>query len=74
MARIPYPEPALLSEETRGLLAQLAPLNIFQMLAHAQHLVRPFVGLGGAFLMEGTLDPVVREIAILRVGYLSNAR
>lgn len=29
--------------------------------------------MGGAFLFSGTLDPVDREIAILRVGYLSDA-
>ena len=73
MPRIPYADPAHLSDETERLLGQLAPLNIFHMMANAPHLIRPFVDLGGAFLFDGVLDPVDREIAILRVGYLSGA-
>ena len=74
MARIPYPEPSQLSDETRELMAKLPKLNIFRMLSHSGNLLRPFVRLGNAFLAKGALDPVLREIAILRVGYLSNAR
>lgn len=73
MARIPYPDPSTLAPEASDLLGKLAPLNIFRMMSHAPHLMRPFVDLGGAFLFGGTLDPVTRECAILRVGYLSNA-
>ena len=73
MARIPYADESQFSEKTAHLLKQLAPLNIFKMMANAPGLLRPFVDLGGAFLFEGKLDPVTRECAILRVGYLSNA-
>ena len=73
MARIPYTDDAQLDDTTRNLLSRMAPLNIFRMMAHAPGLLRPFVDLGGAFLFEGKLDPVTRECAILRVGYLSNA-
>lgn len=73
MARINYADPAQFDEKTERLIGQLAPLNIFRMMAHAPGLLRPFVDLGGAFLFEGTLDPVTRECAILRVGYLSGA-
>ena len=73
MARIPYADPDSYDEKTGHLLQQLAPLNIFKMMAHAPDLLRPFVELGGAFLFEGKLDPVTRECAILRVGYVSNA-
>lgn len=73
MARIPYAEPSNMDDATRQLLDRLAPLNIFRMMANAPGLLRPFVDLGGAFLFEGKLDPVTRECAILRVGYLSNA-
>jgi AhpD family alkylhydroperoxidase len=41
------------------------------MLSHADHLLEAFVRFGNGFLYKGTLDPVTREIAILRVGYLS---
>ena len=73
MARIPYADPAQFDEKTAHLLERMAPLNIFRMMANAPGLLRPFVDLGGAFLFEGTLDPVTRECAILRVGYLSDA-
>ncbi len=73
MARIPYADPKQFSDETSKLIDRLAPLNIFRMMAHAPGVLRPFVDLGGAFLFEGKLDPVTRECAILRVGYLSGA-
>ena len=73
MARIPYADPSQFDEKTARLIGQLAPLNIFRMMANAPGLLRPFVDLGGAFLFEGKLDPVTRECAILRVGYLSGA-
>ncbi|GAB5454119.1 MAG: carboxymuconolactone decarboxylase family protein [Henriciella sp.] len=73
MARIPYADDTQFDEKTKHLIGQLAPLNIFKMMAHAPGLLRPFVDLGGAFLFEGKLDPVTRECAILRVGYLSDA-
>ncbi len=74
MTRIPYPEVDALPEESKAYLDRLAPLNIFRMLGHAPHLVKPFVGLGTAFLQNGKLDPVTRECVILRVGYLSHAK
>ena len=73
MARIAYADPARFDDKTAHLMNQLAPLNIFRMMANAPGLLRPFVDLGGAFLFTGKLDPVTRECAILRVGYLSQA-
>ena len=73
MARIPYADPNGFDDATTQLIGQLAPLNIFRMMANAPGLLRPFVDLGGAFLFQGKLDPVTRECAILRVGYLSDA-
>nr|WP_070958854.1 carboxymuconolactone decarboxylase family protein [Hyphomonas sp. Mor2] len=73
MARIPYADPKQFDDTTRNLLERIAPLNIFKMMAHAPGLMRPLVDLGGAFLFNGKLDPVTRECAILRVGYLSKA-
>ncbi|MEO0981250.1 MAG: carboxymuconolactone decarboxylase family protein [Pseudomonadota bacterium] len=74
MARIPYPAAEDLPAETAELLGKLAPLNIFKMMAHAGPQLRPFTQLGGAFLQKGELDPVLREVVILRVGYVSGAR
>lgn len=73
MARIPYADPSQYDDATAQLIERLAPLNIFKMMANAPGLLRPFIDLGSAFLFEGKLDPVTRECAILRVGYLSEA-
>jgi 4-carboxymuconolactone decarboxylase len=73
MPRLPYPEPEALTDKAREFMAKLQPLNLFRMLSHSDHLFAPFVRFGNAFLFKGKLDPVLREIAILRVGYLSNA-
>ena len=72
MGRIPYPTQADVSDKAREFLAKLPPINIFRMMSHADHLLESFVRLGNRFLYRGTLDPVIREIAILRVGYLSS--
>ena len=73
MARIPYPDPQTLSPDTQTLLSKLAPLNIFRMLAGGEELLRAFVRFGNHLLNKSSLDPVVRELAIMRVGVLSGA-
>ena len=73
MARIPYPDPAALSPETSEFLAKLPPLNIFRMLAGGEGLLRAFSRFGNHLLYKTALDPVLREIAIVRVGILSRA-
>ena len=73
MTRIPYPDPATLSETVRATLAR-APINIMKMVANASEPV--FNGFGqfsGAFYQPSGLDPMLREVAILRVGYLSKS-
>jgi alkylhydroperoxidase family enzyme len=67
MPRLPYPQ------DVSAIPEGMAPLNIFRMLCHGPHLLKPFTGMGTAFLLKGTLDPVTRECVILRVGYLSKA-
>src|SRR5262245_19715135 len=74
MARIPYPDPKALSSETQDFLAKLPPLNLFRMMAGGEGLLRAFVQLGNHLLFKSKLDPVLREIAILRVGALCKAR
>lgn len=74
MSRLPYPDDlSPLAPDGDPMLGRLAPLNIFKMLCHAPHLLKPFVSLGTGFMMQGKLDPVTRECVILRVGYLSGA-
>jgi alkylhydroperoxidase family enzyme len=43
------------------------------MLSHATTIAPGFVRMGGAILRESAIDPQLREIAILRVGFLSKA-
>jgi alkylhydroperoxidase family enzyme len=74
MARIPYPTSEQLTDKAREFAAKLPALNIFRMLSHSDHLLEPFVRLGNGFLAKGKLDPVLREVAILRVGYISGSR
>jgi 4-carboxymuconolactone decarboxylase len=74
MARTPYPDPKTLSPETQELLGKLPPLNIFRMMAGGEGLLQAFVRLGNHLLAKSKLDPVLREIAIIRVGVLSKAR
>jgi alkylhydroperoxidase family enzyme len=73
MARIPYADPAKIHPKAREVLEKLPRGNIFAMLAHAETALDPFNRFGGALLRRGTLDPVLREIAIIRVGILSKA-
>jgi alkylhydroperoxidase family enzyme len=74
MSRIPYPDPATLSPTVRGTLDR-AGLNIMRMMANASEPV--FEGFGAfsaAFYRPSELDPLLREVAILRVGHLSKSR
>jgi alkylhydroperoxidase family enzyme len=65
MARIPYAPP-----ENPGADHSL---NLFRMLAHSPPTLLGFGKLGGALLQSGTLDPRLRELAIVRMGLLAGA-
>lgn len=73
MARVPYPDPATLDPNTTAFLDRLPPRNIFRMMAHGEGLLAVFTRLGNHLLFKSELDPVLREIAIIRVGVLSGA-
>jgi len=70
MARIPYFDPALAQGRARKQFDRLPGLNIFRMLGHAGELLDGFSKLGGQILNFTELDPVLREIAIIRAGVL----
>jgi 4-carboxymuconolactone decarboxylase len=74
MPRIPYPDPATLPEWMRKIVSDRAA-NITRMLVGASEAVfKGYAGLSSAYVLgKSPLDPKLREIAILRVGYLSNA-
>jgi alkylhydroperoxidase family enzyme len=73
MARLPYVDLDAMSPAYRELLASRRPLNLYRMLPHAPAACEPFLGLGGALLRHSALDAGLREVAILRVGFLSRA-
>ncbi|HEV2362987.1 MAG TPA: carboxymuconolactone decarboxylase family protein [Caulobacteraceae bacterium] len=74
MARIPYFDTSKASGRAARAYEKLPPLNIFRMLGHSGELVDGFTRLGTQILYFTSLDPVLREIAILRVGVLSHAK
>ena len=75
MARLPYVDAAKAPDDVRTLLERLpVQLNVFRMMAHAEHDFRPLVGLGTAILGRQKLSAKLRELTILRVATLSPAR
>jgi alkylhydroperoxidase family enzyme len=73
MARLPYPDPDEQPEKVREALDRLPSLNIFRMLSHAETAFRPYLRFGGALLADLQLDPLVRELAILRTAQVIGA-
>jgi alkylhydroperoxidase family enzyme len=74
MARIPYPDIDALPDEVRAFAGRIRPmLNVYRMLPHAETSLYGFMKLGNALLFKADLDPVLRELVILRVGHLCKA-
>ena len=70
MARLPYVDPAAAAPPVRQALEATPPLGIFRMMAHAETAFRPWLRWGGVLLGDLALDPLLRELAILRVSRL----
>lgn len=75
MTRIPYYKPAETETDKKQLQGKEPyNLNIFKIVTHAPvPIARQFLGLPAAVLMQGKLDPILREMAITRAGILCNA-
>jgi len=71
MARLPYPDPAEAPADVAKALGRLPDLNIFRMLANADTAFIPWLRWAGALLSDLELDPLLRELAILRVAELT---
>ncbi|WP_439814530.1 carboxymuconolactone decarboxylase family protein [Zavarzinia sp. CC-PAN008] len=71
--RVPFRDPATVSAATRAQMEKLPKLNIFRQLTHTEVLMKPFLDLGTAALFKTKMDPILREMAIVRVGHLSRA-
>ncbi len=71
MARVPYLSKSDLSADDQDLLAR--DLNIYRAIAHSPGGARNFGRLGRYIRHQSPLDPRLRELAILQVGYLTRA-
>jgi alkylhydroperoxidase family enzyme len=67
MARIAYLNPSDLAPEYRDLLAR--NINLYRALAHSPDATRSFQDLAQYIRYHSRLDPRLRELAILQVGY-----
>jgi len=71
VARLPYVDPADAPEPVRDALGRVPPLNIFRMMANAETAFRPWLRWGATLLGDLQLDPLLRELSILRVARLT---
>jgi 4-carboxymuconolactone decarboxylase len=70
MNRMPYPGAGNVPPAVQALLDARPPRNVFRMMAHAPALMPGIMELTGAVLYRAKLDPILRELVILRVGHL----
>ena len=73
MTRIPYADPAAVSERTAAALRAVPPLNVFRVLAVADQAFPAFLRLTGGLWNDAELSPRRRELAILHVAHLTGA-
>ncbi|HEY2524099.1 MAG TPA: carboxymuconolactone decarboxylase family protein [Candidatus Binataceae bacterium] len=71
MARLPYLDKSDLAPEHQDLLAR--NINLVRALAHSPDSARAFGALAAFIRFKSRLDPRLRELAILQVGYLTRS-
>ena len=71
MARLPYLDAEQLPPEQRELLKR--PINLTRLLVNSPGMARAFGGIGNYIRHKSTLDPRLRELAILQVGWLEKS-
>ena len=71
MARLPYLDRADLKPEHQDLLKR--PINLFRALAHSPDFAQGWSAVGAYIRRNSKLDPRLRELAILQVGYLERS-
>ena len=71
MARLPYLDVSDLAPEQRDLLGR--PIALAKALVNSPKAARAFLGLGGYIRHGSKLDPRLRELAILQVGWLARS-
>jgi alkylhydroperoxidase family enzyme len=71
VARVPYLDQSDLPAEHKDLLAR--NINLFRAMVHSPNGARAFHGLSEFIRHTSRLDPRLRELAILQVGYLTRS-
>ena len=68
MARLPYLEADQVAPEYRDMLKRNT--NLHKLLVNSPDMARAFNGVGGYIRFKSKLDPRLRELAILQVGWM----
>jgi alkylhydroperoxidase family enzyme len=71
MARVPYLDSYDLAPENRDLLAR--NINLYRALVHSPDGLRSFTTLAKYIRFHSKVDPRLREMAILQVGYVTRS-
>jgi alkylhydroperoxidase family enzyme len=71
MARLPYLEAEQVAPEYRDMLKRNT--NLHKLLVNSPDMARAFNGVGGFIRFKSKLDPRLRELAILQVGWLEKS-
>ncbi|MGN8550032.1 alkylhydroperoxidase family enzyme [Bradyrhizobium elkanii] len=71
MARLPYLEADQVAPEYRDMLKRNT--NLHKLLVNSPDMARAFNGVGGYIRFKSKLDPRLRELAILQVGWLEQS-
>lgn len=72
MARVPFIDREQLPPEHQDLLKR--NINLYRTLVHSPNALRRFSGLGQYIRFDSKLDPRLRELAILQVGWLTRSK
>src|SRR5471032_3629250 len=71
MARLPYLDAEQLPPEHTELLKR--PINLTRLLVNSPGMAKAFHGVGGYIRNKSTLNPRLRELAILQVGWMEKS-
>jgi len=71
MARLPYLEADQVAPEYRDMLKRNT--NLHKLLVNSPDMARAFNGVGNYIRFKSSLDPRLRELAILQVGWLAKS-
>ena len=71
MARLPYLEADQVAPEYRDMLKRNT--NLHKLLVNSPDMARAFNGVGGYIRFKSKLDPRLRELAILQVGWMERS-